>query len=60
MAGMNWHSILSAAKLLGTAALLVGIIAICIAGTIEQEKQRIVKYKKTGRFLDFLKIFTKY
>jgi hypothetical protein len=57
---MNWSSILSAAKLLGTAAAIVGVIAIVIFGVMEQTKRRIAKYKKSGRFLDLLKIFSRY
>jgi hypothetical protein len=60
MSNMNWSSILSAAKLLGTAAAIVGVIAIVIFGVMEQTKRRIAKYKKSGRFLDLLKIFSRY
>jgi hypothetical protein len=60
MAGMNWHSILSIAKQLGTSALLIGVIAILIFGQVSQTKRRIAEYKKSGRFLDLLKIFSKY
>jgi hypothetical protein len=60
MFNINWHSILSAAKLLGTAAAIVGVIAIVIFGVMEQTKRRIAKYKKSGRFLDLLKIFSRY
>jgi hypothetical protein len=60
MAGMNWHSILSAAKLLGTAAVLVGVIALMIFGAVSQTQRRIIKYKKSGRFVDLLKIFSRY
>jgi len=57
---MNWHSILSAAKLLGTAALIVGIIAIVIFGQILQTRHRLTKYKNSGRFMDLLRIFSRY
>jgi hypothetical protein len=57
---MNWYSILSVAKLLGTAALIVGVIAIEIFGGMNQTKRRIAEYKKSGRFLDLLKIFSRY
>jgi hypothetical protein len=57
---MNWHSILSIAKQLGTAALLIGVIAILIFGQVSQTKPRIDEYKKSGRFLDLLKIFSRY
>jgi hypothetical protein len=57
---MNWYSILSAAKVLGTAAAIVGVIAIAIFGGVEQKKRRIAEYKKSGRFVDLLKIFSKY
>jgi hypothetical protein len=57
---MNWYSILSAAKFLGTAAAIVGIIAIVIFGGVEQKKRQIAEYKKSGRFVDLLKIFSKY
>jgi hypothetical protein len=60
MADMNWYYILSTAKLLGTAAAIVGVIAIVIVGGVEQKKRRIADYKKSGRFVDLLKIFSKY
>jgi ABC-type transport system involved in cytochrome bd biosynthesis fused ATPase/permease subunit len=60
MATMNWYSILSAAKLLGTATVIVGVIAIVIIGGLKQKERRIAEYKKSGRFLDLLKIFSKY
>jgi hypothetical protein len=60
MSNMNWYSILSATKLLGTAAAIVGVIAIVIFGGVEQKKRRIAEYKKSGRFVDLLKIFSKY
>jgi hypothetical protein len=60
MATMNWYSILSAARLLGTATVIVGVIAILIIGGVKQKKRRIAEYKKSGRFLDLLKIFSKY
>jgi hypothetical protein len=60
MAGMNWHSILSAAKLLGTAAVIVGVIAIVIIGQGSRARHRIAKYNKTGRFIDLIKIFSRW
>jgi ABC-type transport system involved in cytochrome bd biosynthesis fused ATPase/permease subunit len=60
MATMNWYSILSAAKLLGTATVIVGVIAIVIIGGVKQKERRIAEYKKSDRFLDLLKIFSKY
>jgi ABC-type transport system involved in cytochrome bd biosynthesis fused ATPase/permease subunit len=60
MANMNWYSILSGAKLLGTATVIVGVIAIVSIGGVKQTKRRIAEYKKSGRFLDLLKIFSKY
>jgi hypothetical protein len=57
---MNGYSILSAAKLLGTATVIVGVIAIVIIGGVKQKKRRIAEYKKSGRFLDLLKIFSRY
>ncbi len=57
---MNWHSILYAARLLGTAAAIVGIIAIVIFGQASQARQRLAKYKKSGRFVDLLKILSRY
>jgi hypothetical protein len=60
MADMNWSSILSVAKQLGTAVLLVGVIAILIFGQMAQTKRRIAEYKKTGRFVDLLKIFSRW
>jgi hypothetical protein len=60
MAGMNWSSILSIAKQLGTGVLLMGVIAILIFGRVTQTKQRMAEYKKTGRFVDLLKIFSRW
>jgi hypothetical protein len=60
MTFVNWHSILSTAKLLGTAAVIVGLVAIAILGGALQKQRRISEYKKSGRFVDFLKIFSKY
>jgi hypothetical protein len=60
MASMNWYSILSAAKLLGTAVVIVGIIAIVIFGGASQTQRRITQYKKSRRFVDLLKIFSRY
>lgn len=60
MANMNWYHILSATKLLGTAVVIVGVIAIVIFGGVKQKKRRMAEYKKSGRFLDLLKIFSKY
>jgi hypothetical protein len=58
MTNMNWYSILSATKLLGTAAALVGVITIVFVGGVEQKKRRIAEYKKSRRFVDWLKIFS--
>jgi hypothetical protein len=60
MSIMNWHFILSAVKLFGTAAVIVGIIAIVIFGQASQTRQRVSQYKKSGRFVDLLKIFSRY
>jgi hypothetical protein len=57
---MNWYSILSVAKLLGTAVMIIGALAIVIFGGMAQKKRRIAEYKKSGRFLDLLKIFSRY
>jgi hypothetical protein len=57
---MDWHSILSATKLLGTAAAIVGIIALGIFGGMKQTKRRIAKFKKSRRIVDLLKIFSRY
>ena len=59
MGVMNLHSILSAARLLGTAAVIFGIMVIVIFGQISQTRRRLTKYKKSGRFVDLLKIFSK-
>jgi hypothetical protein len=56
MAGMSWRSILSVAKTIALITLIFGVIALQVART----KQRIAKYKKTGRFIDLLKIFSRY
>jgi hypothetical protein len=60
MAGMNWPSILSAAKLLGTAVVIVGVIAIVIIGQGSQARHRIAKYNRTGRLIDLIKIFSRW
>ncbi len=60
MDGMNWGSILHAARLLGTAAAIVGVIAIVIFGWASQTQRRITAYKKSGHFVDLLKIFSRY
>jgi hypothetical protein len=60
MGVMNWHSILSAVKLLGTGVGIAGVIAIVIFGGAAQKQRRIAEYKRTGRFIDWLKIFSKY
>jgi hypothetical protein len=60
MAGMNWSSILSIAKQIGTGVLLIGVIAILIFGRVAQTKRRMAEYKKTGRFVDLLKIFSRW
>jgi len=56
MAGMSWRSILSVAKTIGSITLIFGIIVLQVATT----KRRIAKYKKSGRFIDLLKIFSRY
>ncbi len=40
--------------------MIVGVIAIVIIGGVKQKKRQIAEYKKSGRFLDFLKIFSRY
>jgi hypothetical protein len=60
MGSVNWNPILSAAKLLGTVVVILGVIAIVIVGGASQTKRRIAKYKKSGRFLDLLNIFSRY
>jgi hypothetical protein len=60
MASMSWHSILSTAKLLGNGALIFGVFTAVIFGLASQKKRRITEYKKSGRFMDLLKIFSKY
>jgi hypothetical protein len=60
MGVMNWHSILSTAKLLGTAVVIAGVIAIVVFGGAAQTQRRVAEYKKTGRFIDWLKIFSRY
>ncbi len=40
--------------------VIVGVIAIVIFGGVKQKKRRMAEYKKSGRFLDLLKIFSKY
>jgi hypothetical protein len=60
MANMDWYSILSATKLLGTAVAIVGVIALVIFGGVKQTKRRIAEFKKSRRFVDLLKIFSRY
>jgi hypothetical protein len=57
---MNWRFILSAAKLFGSAAVIVGIITIVIFGQTSQAQQRLLRYRKSGRLADLLKIFSRY
>ena len=57
---MNWHLILSTAELVGTEAVIVGIIVIVIFGQTSQAKQRLTRYRKSGRLADLLKIFLRY
>jgi hypothetical protein len=60
MGGMSWHSISSAASILGTAAVIIGVIAIVVFGQVSQTRQRLAKYKKSKRFIDLLNIFSRY
>jgi hypothetical protein len=57
---MTWNLILSAAKVLCTAAMIVGVISILAFGHAAQARKRIAKYKQTGRFIDLLKIFSRW
>jgi hypothetical protein len=57
---MNWHSVLAAAKSTGTVVALVGVIAIVILGGASQTQRRLAAWKKSGRFMDLLKIFSRY
>jgi len=60
MSGMNWSYILSIAKQLGTGALLIAVIAILIFGQVSQTKRRIAADRKSSRFVDLLKIFSRW
>jgi hypothetical protein len=42
------------------AAVIVGVIAIVILGQGSQAQHRIAKYNKTGRFIDLLKVFSRW
>jgi hypothetical protein len=57
---MTWNLILSAAKVLCTAAMIVGVISILAFGHAAQARKRIAKYKQTGRFIDLPKIFSRW
>jgi hypothetical protein len=57
---MNWHSIFSAAIWLGKAVLVVGVVAILVFGYVSQTQKRLSKYKRTGRLMDLLKMFSRY
>ena len=59
MVGVNWHSILTAAKLMGTAAVLVGITALLIFDRASKTQRRLARYKKTGHIWDWFKVFLK-
>jgi zinc transporter ZupT len=60
MDGMKWYSILHAAKLLGTAAVIVGVIAIVIFSRASQnaaaDDRLQEKWALCGPAQDFLKI----
>lgn len=53
-------SLLSVAKQLGTGLLLIGVIVIVSFGRVAQTKERVAEYKKTGRFVDLLKILSRW
>jgi hypothetical protein len=38
----------------------MGVIAILIFGRVSQTKKRIAEHKKSGRFVDLLKIFSRW
>lgn len=57
---MNWHSLLSAVIFLGKGALVAGFLGFLIICYVSQAQKRIAKYKKSGRFIDLLKIFSRY
>jgi hypothetical protein len=42
------------------AVLFVGLVGVYIIGANSQTKERIAKYKKSGRLIDLLKIFSRY
>lgn len=60
MGNMNWHAVLSAAKSIAAALVTFGVCAIVIFGQGSQVQRRLRAYKKSGRFLDFLKVFSRY
>ncbi len=60
MIPMSWHSLFTAAIFLGQAALVVGLVGVLIFGYVSQIRNRVAKYKKTGRIWDLLKIFSRY
>jgi len=42
------------------AVLFVGFVGVYIVGAASQTKDRVAKYKKSGRLVDLLKIFSRY
>lgn len=42
------------------AVFFVGFVSIYIIGATAQTKGRVAKYKKSRRFIDLLKIFSRY
>lgn len=57
---MNWHSLSAAAVFLVNAVLIFGLAVLLIFGLLSQTQERIAKYKKSRRFIDLLKIFSRY
>jgi hypothetical protein len=57
---MTWHSLFAAMILIGKVVLLLAIFGVLTIGFLAQTQQRYSKYKKSRRFIDLLKIFSRY
>jgi hypothetical protein len=57
---MNWHSIFATAILVAKAVLVGGVVGMLVMVYVSDTQKRIVKYKKSGRLTDLLRIFSRY
>jgi len=42
------------------AIFFAGIVVVYVMGATRQTKERVAKYRKSGRLIDFLRIFSRY